>query len=71
MKTTQMTVTGMHCNSCKVLIEEVCTDTVGVRECSVDFATGKGTVTHEETVDLMQLKSAIEGLGEYTVTFTE
>lgn len=61
----------MHCNSCKVLIEEACTDTVGVQDCTVDFATGKGTITHEETVDLAQLKNVIEGLGEYRVTFNE
>lgn len=66
-----MTITGMHCNSCKVLIEDVCKDIAGVQECTVDFATGKGSITHEESLDLVHLKKEIEALGEYQVTFNE
>lgn len=67
MLTTQWKINGMHCASCKLLIEDVCKETPGVSECEVDSATGLMTMAHEESTDLTKLKSEIEALGEYKV----
>ena len=64
---TIITVKGTHCNSCKQLIEEVCSEMPGVKSCSVDFKTGKTVIEHEGKLDLKKLKKEIEGLGEYKV----
>lgn len=66
MKTT-ITITGTHCQSCKLLIEEACAETPGIKSCSVDFKTGKTVIEHEGKLDLIKLKKEIEGLGEYKV----
>ncbi len=64
---TIITVKGTHCNSCKMLIEEVCAEIPGVKFCKVDFKTGKTVLEHEGSLDLKKLKKEIEGLGEYKV----
>lgn len=67
MKTT-LTVKGMHCQSCKVLIEDVCSEIVGVKSCTLDFKSGKLVVEHEQGLDMKRVKKEIEGAGEYKVT---
>ena len=67
MMTTQLQITGMHCASCKVLIEDVAKDVSGVESCIVDATTGKAVVTHDETMDVGVLIKEIEQLGEYRV----
>lgn len=67
MSTTNFNVKGMHCNSCKMLIEDVCKDVPGVQDCSVDFESGRATVTHDGSVDSSRLKKEIEALGEYKI----
>lgn len=64
---TVIKVQGTHCNSCKVLIEEVCSEMPGVKSCTVDFKTGKTVIEHEGKLDLKKLKQEIEELGEYKV----
>jgi len=66
MKTT-ITVKGTHCNACKMLIEEVCSEMSEVKSCSVDFKTGKTVIEHGGKLDLKKLKKEIEALGEYKV----
>ncbi len=34
------TIQGAHCNACKALIEDVCTEIPGITSCDVDFKTG-------------------------------
>ena len=68
MITTKFTIQGMHCASCKVLIEDVCQETAGVSACEVNLATNIATVTHSEETDLQALQEEIKGLGEYTIT---
>ena len=63
-----ITITGMHCKSCKMLIEEACSEISGVKSCNVDYKTGKTVVEHEGKLDFKLLKKEIEGLGEYKVT---
>lgn len=67
MKTT-LTVKGMHCQSCKVLIEDVCSEIVGVKSCTLDFKSGKLVVEHESGLDMKRVKKEIEGAGEYKVS---
>ena len=68
MKTT-ITVKRTHCNSCKMLIEEVCSEIPGVKSCLVDFTSGKTVIEHEGKLDLKKLQKEIEKLGEYKVVF--
>ncbi len=65
---TVITVKGTHCNSCKILIEEVCSEMSGVKSCSADFKTGKTVIEHDGKLDLKKVKKEIEGLGEYKVS---
>ncbi|MEK6899617.1 MAG: heavy metal-associated domain-containing protein [Nanoarchaeota archaeon] len=67
MKTT-ITIKGMHCKSCKMLIEDACSEIAGVKSCTVDFNTGKAVIEHDGKLDLKKVKKEIEGLGEYKVT---
>lgn len=66
MKTT-FTVKGTHCNACKLLIEEVCTEFTGIKSCLVDFKTGKTTIEHDQPINIKKLSQEIESLGEYKV----
>lgn len=67
MPTTNFNIVGMHCNSCKMLIEDVVKDVPGVQDCSVYFDSGKASITHDGSVDADRLKKEIESLGTYKV----
>lgn len=67
MQTTTLKIQGMHCVSCKLLIEDVCKDVPGVMTCEVNPETGIATITHEDTLDFTLLKKEIEQLGEYKI----
>ncbi|MBI4098782.1 MAG: heavy-metal-associated domain-containing protein [Candidatus Magasanikbacteria bacterium] len=64
---TTYTITGMHCASCKELIEDVCRELPGVTSCAVDFATGSAHVTHDASFDGRSFKKAVAELGEYGI----
>lgn len=64
---TKFTITGMHCASCKRLIEDVVKDISGVEECLVDFEHGTATINHSDTLELSQIETSISELGDYTV----
>ncbi len=66
--TTQFRIKGMHCASCKALIEDACLDIAGVASCRVDVANGMATVEHDASVGPDMIKREIEGLGDYTVS---
>ena len=66
---TQFTVKGTHCNSCKILIEDVCSEMKGFKSSTVDFKTGKTEVEHDSSCNLNLLKKEIESAGEYKVIF--
>lgn len=68
MKTTHLSIGGMHCVSCKALIEDVCRDIAGVTDISVDVEHSTATVTHADDLDLSRLTQEIEHLGKYTVS---
>ena len=65
---TIINIKGIHCPSCKALIEDICLDVQGVESCKVDEKTGKALVNHEVNLDLQVLKKEIEESGdEYQV----
>lgn len=67
MTTTTLKITGMHCASCKTLIEEVCREAGGVSACNIDLAGGNGVIEHDDRLDLPALEKEISALGPYTV----
>ena len=67
MKNTIVTIKGLHCISCKILIEDVCKDVKGVKSCCVDVQTGKTLVEYDENFDFDVLRKEVEKLGQYEV----
>jgi copper chaperone CopZ len=63
-----LTVKGMHCNSCKVIITEVLED-AGAKDVHVDLDEKKqvGTITLSSDLPKSKLKEMIEKEGEYKV----
>ncbi len=55
-------VEGMHCNHCKVRVEEIVNDIKGVAG-KVNLKKGELTVSYEEDVDDELIKSRIERAG--------
>jgi copper chaperone CopZ len=46
-QTAVLTVEGMHCQSCVLLIEETLVEDLGVASASVDLASARATVTYD------------------------
>lgn len=65
--TTTVTIKGTHCESCKFVIEDICGEITGVKQCAVDYKTGKTVIDHDEHFTLDAFKKKVEGIGEYTV----
>lgn len=65
MTTTKLAITGMHCASCKALIEDVCAEVPGVRSCTVDFEAGTASVEHDDSCNPDVLVTEIKNLGDY------
>ncbi len=63
MKTTTITITGMHCPSCAMLLTDVLQDVNGVQEAVVSYKEGTALVTHDERTTTAQLRAAIEAEG--------
>jgi Cu+-exporting ATPase len=68
MASTKLKITGMHCASCKALIEDVCGDVPGVRSCAVDIATEIASIEHDDSLNISVLVDEIKKLGEYGAT---
>ena len=71
MQTTTINIKGTHCNSCKLLIEDVCKEVKGAQSCNVNFQTGDTVVEHDESFDWQAFKKEVEDLGKYTVNLNE
>ncbi len=56
-------VEGMTCAACANRIQRTLTRLDGVEEARVNFANGRATVMHDESVDDAELRDAIERLG--------
>ena len=63
-----LTVKGMHCKACSMLISEALTD-AGVKNVSISLDEKKqiGAVTLESSLTKKELKTIIEAEGAYTV----
>jgi len=64
MLTTKLKIKGMHCASCKALVESVCRDVQGVQSCDVDVETGVATIIHDEIFEIERIKKGIIELGD-------
>jgi Cu+-exporting ATPase len=74
MKTLDIKVTGTHCPSCSMLVEMTLDDLEGVEAASCDHASGRTTVTFDETkLDEARLTEAVQaaGYGASVVTTPE
>lgn len=69
--TTRLTIKGMHCGSCKMLIEDVCKDIAGVTSCVVDVQEESAVIEHDSSVDSRKIIAEISSLGDYKVTIKE
>ena len=56
-------VSGMHCSSCKMLIEEVSGEIHGVEKVSADFENGEVSLSVENESVLPKVRKAIEEVG--------
>lgn len=64
MTTVELNVTGMHCDSCVALIEEVLAEQPGLVTARVDLRSGRAEVTFDDTLtDVTAISSAIAELG--------
>jgi copper chaperone CopZ len=63
---TVLIIKGTHCNSCKILIEDICKE-LGAKSCEVDFKTGETIIEHDESFDFEAFKKEVESLGQYQV----
>jgi copper chaperone CopZ len=62
--TVELAVTGMHCDSCAALIEEVLAEQPGLASARVDLASARAEVTYDDAVtDVDVLQAAISELG--------
>ena len=67
MQTTAINIKGTHCNSCKLLIEDVCREINGATSCTVNFETGETKIKHDENFDWETFKKEVESLGAYKI----
>ena len=64
-------IVGMHCASCKVLIEDVVSELDGVEKVMVNFATEKMTVEYDETkTTIDDLKKTVASAGTYQLVYS-
>ena len=63
----KIAIRGMHCASCKALIEDVCKDIPGIISCDVAQEQGAASLTHNGTVTFARVKQELENLGDYSV----
>ena len=64
---TDLIIKGIHCTSCKVLIEDICFGFKEIKKCEVDVKSGKVIVEHQTNFDPQKIKKEIEKIGEYRV----
>ena len=67
MDTMKFKITGMHCRSCKRLIESVLSDLPGVEAADVDETTGLGSLRHDGQIGYDQVEAAVAELKEYKI----
>jgi len=69
--TVELALTGMHCESCSTLIEEVLSEHAGVARASVDLEAERALVTYDvSVVTVDQLLATVADAG-YGATVSE
>jgi len=69
--TVELTITGMHCEACVALIEELLTERSGVRRATIDLEAKLATVTYDaSTVGVEELCATVADAG-YEATMRE
>lgn len=58
-------ISGLHCESCKKLIESVASDVSGISSCVVNPDSASASVEHDTPEALEDLLREIKGIGEY------
>jgi len=61
-------IRGTHCQACKALIEDVCSEIKGVVSCNLDYKTGDLEIEYNSNFNFKKLKEEIAALGNYTVS---
>ena len=56
-------IDGLHCASCKALIEDVATDVNGVIGCAVDVAAGTAEIEHTDAFEAAEFAAEVAALG--------
>lgn len=64
---TIINIQGMHCPSCKLLLEDTCLELPEIQSCNVDYLKGQAEIKHNGPLNLILLKSKIENMGKYVV----
>jgi copper chaperone CopZ len=68
MTTITLKIAGMHCASCKALIEDVASGLPGVNACSVDLESGAAALEVDERLFRPEAFAAeVAALGNYAV----
>jgi uncharacterized protein len=66
----RLDVGGMHCINCPTLIEQRLTQLPHVQRVSVDYPSGRATVTHTGSLEVSDLQKAVAGDG-YTLAVSD
>jgi copper chaperone CopZ len=61
--TVELTVRGMHCGSCALLIDDALTDVPGVITSTTSSKAQRSTITHDQRATHVEIIAAIEALG--------
>lgn len=64
---TILKIEGLHCASCKAVIEDIAGDFPEIKSANVDVAGGTATVEHEEKFDMSRFTKEIDSLGQYKI----
>ena len=64
---TILKIEGLHCASCKAVIEDIASDFPDIGSANVDVAGGTAAVEHEDGFDLGRFAEEIHKLGQYRV----
>lgn len=63
----QISIKGMHCNSCVMLLTDILTEMEGVKEAEVSLEKEQAVVEYDpKTVNVEHMKAAIEAEGYTT-----
>lgn len=64
---TILKIEGLHCASCKAVIEDVASEFPQIRSADVHVEVGLAKIEHEDAFDLTLFIKEINNLGQYTV----